>query len=215
MDSMQLTEDISELLGFHAGDGSLYKTAHGLVWELRGGNDEKEFYDKYIISLLKKITNINFKAHHRSGGKNGCYGLRSCKKEFIKIFLNFGFNIGNKTKTVTIPDLVMAGSKTMKSAFLRGLIATDGTAYLAKINNADKNNYPIIEFCSTSEKLRNQTNEILHEFGLNSYIWTYKSKKGYSDAFYLRLSGKNKCVKFKERIGLVNFKHESRLQDGK
>jgi len=37
-----IEECAAELLGLHVGDGTLYMTNYGVVWELRGGLDEKQ-----------------------------------------------------------------------------------------------------------------------------------------------------------------------------
>ena len=84
------TLKIAELLGAHTGDGTLYKTKNSFVWELRGGLDEKEYYNENIKNLLKSIFKIEFLPKFRSGGKNGCYGIQPSK--FILRYC-FCFNI--------------------------------------------------------------------------------------------------------------------------
>lgn len=66
---------IAELIGMHIGDGTLYRTSRGLVWELRGNLNEKEYYDNNVTSLLLSIFKEEFKAKFRTGGKNGCIKL--------------------------------------------------------------------------------------------------------------------------------------------
>ena len=39
-----LNSKIAELIGMHIGDGTLYKSNNSLIWELRGGLNEKEYY---------------------------------------------------------------------------------------------------------------------------------------------------------------------------
>lgn len=90
------------------------------------------------------------------------------------------------------------------------MFATDGTACLARINKNKYNNYPIIEFATTSKILRNQTRNMLKYFGLNSRVWTYHSKK-HNKVYYLRLSGVKKCQLFIKTIGISNTKHRDRL----
>ena len=75
--------------------------------------NEKQFYDSYILNLfnkyIEKVT-IGF----RSGGKNGCYGIRTCNKEFILRILDTGFKPGKETETVIISNSLMALSKIKK-----------------------------------------------------------------------------------------------------
>jgi len=51
-----LSESEAELLDMHAGDGTLYKTStNSLVWEIRGGLDEQEYYDTFVKNLINKF----------------------------------------------------------------------------------------------------------------------------------------------------------------
>jgi intein/homing endonuclease len=208
---MILTE-FAELLGMHAGDGTIYRSKNSLVYELRGGKDEKLFYDNHVVNLFNKISNGFFVAKERKGGKNGCYGIRTCNKEVIQLFLDAGFPIGKKSNNVSIPLCILKGTIRIKAAFLRGLFATDGTAYLAKINKSIIKTYPIIEFATISERLRNEVRQLLTDFGIESRIWTYNSKiKNNKSVFYLRIAGHKKCELFQYEIGLSNPKHLLRI----
>ncbi len=200
----------AELLGMHAGDGTLYKTTTGLVWELRGNLDEKEFYDNYIILLLQKL-NISFRAGMRSGGKNGCYGVRSTDKKWIQHIMNAGFPIGKKTTTVCIPKSILEGYLEYKNTFLRGLFSADGTAYMISINKATIASYPIIEFASASKILRDEALQVIEENNIRSYAWTYNSRKDKNPMYFLRICGRRHCNAFHEKIGLINPKHYNRL----
>jgi len=52
---INLNVKTAELIGMHTGDGTLYKTGWGLVWELRGGLNEKEYYSKHVKKLMESI----------------------------------------------------------------------------------------------------------------------------------------------------------------
>lgn len=201
--------DFAELLGLHAGDGTIYKTGRGLVWELRGNLDEAPFYDTYIVPLLKRIFDFPFESKKRTGGKNGCYGVRCCKKEFIELILDAGFPVGTKTRTVEIPKSILNGLPEMKAAFLRGLFAADGCAYVEK-RKTNPHKYPKIEFASASFKIVEQVQLLLREFGIESYHWDYQPKIG-GPARFLRISGNKRCRRFINDIGLSNPKHLARI----
>lgn len=201
----------AELLGMHAGDGTLYKTnSGGIVWELRGNLDEKEFYDTHISSLLQKL-NMTFSTGIRSGGKNGCYGIRSTNKKLIKYLLNAGFPIGKKSTTVSIPEHILKGKLINKNAFLRGLFSADGTAYMISTNKSIIAKYPIIELSSASKQLRDESKNIINDNHIRSYTWTYNSKKDKNPIYFIRICGKKQCNAFQEKIGLINPKHFHRL----
>lgn len=203
---MQITEDMAELFGLHAGDGSLYSTNRGKVWELRGNKKEKEFYDEHIIPLLKRIYAYPFIGKERKGGKNGCYGTSCCQKDFHSILINAGFKVGKKSKTVSIPKSVFESNKSMKRGFLRGFFATDGTAYL------NKNNYPLIEVASASQLIIEQISTLLYEFNIKNYFWEYSPKRRGGKTYHLRISGKQRCRTFINSIGLINPVHYERIK---
>lgn len=202
-----MDEDDACLIGLHIGDGSLYKTNSGLVWELRGGLDEKEFYDEIIVPLTNKVLNINIVAKKRSGGKNGCYGVCCSRKKQLQFFVNHSFSPGKKFNTVIIPAIIIEGNNKNIIACLRGLFATDGTIYLAKINKNKQATYPVVEFASASKKLRDQIVLLLSKFGLDARVWTYNNKK-YLPTYFLRLAGKTKVSLFAQKVGFLNLKHQ-------
>jgi hypothetical protein len=211
--SMQLTMELAELLGMHAGDGTLYRaskrTTSGLVWELRGNLDEKEFYESHVIPLIAQLG-FTLQGHYRSGGKNGCYGVRCCKREFVNLFINYGFTPGTKTKIVCIPEVIKKSTTEIKSAFLRGLFATDGSVYLARHQN-NIPYYPVVEFVSASELLRNDVRQLLQELEIGSHIWTYLPKQRGGPAYFCRINGLTKLRKFHQTIGFSNPKHLKRV----
>jgi hypothetical protein len=194
--------DTAHLLGLHAGDGTLYQTSsRSLVWELRGNLDEREFYDNHIIPLLQRLG-FDLKGHFRSGGKQGCYGVRCCKREFTSILIKYGYSPGKKSVTVRIPGVVMNTHIDLKRAFLAGLFATDGSAY-------EQRGRPYVEVASASPGLIIDVRELLEEFDIRNYTWTYEGK--WQPMHHLRISGKNQVRMFEQKIGFVNAKHRRRI----
>jgi intein/homing endonuclease len=194
-----MDEKIAELCGLHAGDGTLYKTNAGSVWELRGGEDEKTFYDLYIKKLLEQISDVNFWFGYRSGGT---YGVRSCNMKFIQILLDAGFSVGSKTYTVRVPKWIREGKQEWKAAFLRGLYATDGCVTLAKINGSTVATYPRVTIRCVSKHLMNDVNYLLTELKITPNV--SQSKHGH---IRLTLNGVSKVQKFHECINIIQPKH--------
>lgn len=79
---------------------------------------------------------------------------------------------------------------------MRGLFATDGTIYLAKINGNSKATYPMVELGSASQTLRDQTYQILSSLKLKAYTWTYTPKSRGGPCHFLRLAGFAKSAEF-------------------
>ncbi len=141
---------IAELIGAHCGDGTLYRTTRGLVWELRGALDEKGYYFHNICPLLNDLFSLEVVSKFRSGGGNGCWGVQTSNKEITSFFLNHGFTPGTKTYTVSVPDYILEADVTIKRAFVRGLFDTDGCLY---VENKRGKPYPRIEIRTTSKVL--------------------------------------------------------------
>lgn len=198
--SKKLNPKITELIGMHIGDGTLYKTNTGSVWELRGSLNEKSYYYNNVVPLLYFIFNIRFKPKFRSDGGNGCFGVQICKKEVISFFIDFNFKFGRKTHTVRIPDYIKRSNRQVKLAFIRGLFDTDGCLRFDK-NKTNKNYYPKIEFGFASRNLIIDLSCLLKELGFNNYTW--------EDGKYFRLcvAGKSMLNKWIKEVKPKNVKH--------
>lgn len=206
-----ITNELLEFIGMYIGDGSIYKSNNSFIFELRGNLDEKEFYEKYVTNLLLKIYQGKYKIGYRSGGKRGCFGIRITNQAFIKKILSLGFFAGRKSHTIKIPEKMLELSIEQQKYLVRGLVSTDGSAYLAKINKSEVKNYPMIEYSSVSKELVLQVQNILKKLKIKSYFWTYNSKKD-SPQHYIRVCGIKECEKFFRIIGLSNYKHKNALK---
>jgi hypothetical protein len=203
---MTISCDVAELYGWHAGDGTLYRTSSGIVWELRGGVLEQEFYDHCVVPLLLRLG-IHVETRFRSGGKNGCIGVRCCAKTFIELILAGQYPLGKKAHVVRSPRQVLNGDSDVKRAFLRGLFATDGTVFFTRINNGSERMYPRIEFCSSSRQLRDEVLELLREKGFVASQWTYTPKSRGGPTYFLRIAGEENLNRFAREVGFGNPKH--------
>ncbi|MFC2136503.1 LAGLIDADG family homing endonuclease, partial [Bacteroidota bacterium] len=163
----KLTPEIAEFIGMHIGDGTLYKTKNSFVWEMRVDLKEKNYYDFFVVPLLSKLFNYEFKAKFRSGGKNGCYGVQTCNKDLIHTLVSMGIKPGKKNN-IQVPKKFMNSSQKIKSAFLRGYFDTDGCIRFDKPNKSIVAYYPRIEFCTISKNLCFDVKKLLLDLGLKS-----------------------------------------------
>jgi len=193
----KINENISEFIGMHVGDGTLYKTQYGKVWELRGSLDEKEYYIQSVSQLLEGIFDIKFKPKFRSGGKNGCFGIQTSKKILTNTLIELGFKTGRKTHTVSIPDYIKKANNKIKFGFIRGYFDTDGCL---RFDGKKIKNYPKIEFCSVSKNLRDDLFSMLEELSFKGYTWGKKE-------FKICLAGKENLEKFMKYVRPKNKKH--------
>jgi intein/homing endonuclease len=207
---MVLEKEFLEIIGLYIGDGTIYKNKNSYVFELRGNIDEKDFYETYIKHLFEKYLKA-FSIVFRSGGKNGCYGIRTCNQEFILNILKLGFESGSKTSKIKLSKSLMDLSIYDKKYLIRGLFAADGTAYKVKINSQTEKNYPLIEYSTKSNALIKQISKMLLTLKIRHYTWTYNNKR-YGPQYHLRISGIKECTNFQETIGLINPKQLSRIR---
>ena len=192
---------IAELIGAHCGDGTLYRTTRGLVWELRGALDEKGYYFHNICPLLNDLFSLEVVSKFRSGGGNGCWGVQTSNKEITSFFLNHGFTPGTKTYTVSVPDYILEADVTIKRAFVRGLFDTDGCLRFERVNKRKMHDYPRIELGFASKALRDGLRLLLDDLGFRSFIWSDKTN------FKICLSGKVMLAKWMTEIQPKNPKH--------
>lgn len=204
---MKLTVELAELIGMHVGDGSFYKTDCGRVWELRGDLKEKDYYENHICPLINGLFNLDVQSKFRSGGKNGCWGVRICKKEFIDNLISFGFVLGRKTHTVEVPDYIFKSNLKIKRAFVRGLFDTDGCLNFMSINGNKEKNYPRIRFSFASKNLINTLKVLLEDIGFDSYSWNS------GNDYCLCLAGKKKLLKWEKEINPRNPKFLKKVND--
>jgi DNA-binding transcriptional regulator WhiA len=205
---MKLNNVIAELIGMHVGDGTLYNTKSGRVWELRGGLNEEDYYRDHVRKIIKSIfPEINTKPKFRSGGKNGCFGFQISKREVTSFFITYGFKPGKKSHTVRIPKYIINSNVQIQSSFVRGLFDTDGCIRFERINNQANHTYPKLEFVSASEGLRNDLQKLLSSMNFRTNIW------GNSKTYYrLCISGTKYLDKFMREISPKNKKHLSKYQ---
>ena len=195
-----ITPHIAELIGMHVGDGTLYKTNRSLVWEMRGGLDEKEYYNQHVAKIMLSIFGIEFRPKFRSGGKQGCFGIQTSKKEVSQKFLDLGFLPGPKSHTVKVPKYILEDCDEIKQAFVRGYFDTDGCIRFERINNQKRHTYPKIEFGSVSKALRDGVFLSLIELVFRPCKWGKKE-------FKICLSGVSNVEKFIKEISPKNTKH--------
>lgn len=199
----RISPKAAELLGMHAGDGTLYRVKNSLVWELRGDIKERDYYLNHILPLLNSLFSIDLPLKFRNGGKNGCIGVQTTNKEITSFFLNNSFLPGKKSNIVRIPAHIKKSSKPVLCAFIRGLFDTDGCLRFDKINKNTKHDYPKIEIGSISENLINDLAKSLSFLGFNYYTWTDRSTM----TFKLCIAGKTMLNRWIEVIKPGNSKH--------
>jgi len=192
---MQLTTDIAEILGMHAGDG--YLRAVKPEFEMSGGFEEREYYDSHVIPFFEKI--LNKKINGRWMRTKGTYGFSVCNQKLAAFLLEYGFPSGKKSRIVVIPQQVMGSSEDIKLAFLRGYFDTDGCLtfgkkYSSTLSGQQKHQYPRIILSSVSKQLILGVGTILNGFHVPYSYYVYVSRiPTEGDRHKIQISGDKWC----------------------
>jgi intein/homing endonuclease len=196
----------AELLGLHLGDGTLYLINKKYpFWGLRGGLDEKKFYDEHILPLVTTLFGPLFKTKIRSTSKGRFYyGIQTCKKALISFLLDQGLTPGAKVYTTSIPAHIIQGNRNNKNAVVRGLFDTDGCIRFQRKNGGEKDTYPNIEWGVTSKQLAKDIQTLL--IGLQFRCKLTKSSE------YLKVSlNGHEASRFFNIVQPKNVKHLKRF----
>lgn len=175
-----LTPEIAEICGIHAGDGHLRK--NGKEFEISGSYEEREYYDAHVIPLINFVLGLNIKG--KFFPSKGTYGFSISSKALISLLIFFGFPKGKKDNIVQIPEQILhSQDPTIRRAFLRGIFDTDGCitfdkrSYNTSPFKKTRNYYPRILFSTISKKLAIGIKELCEKEGFICKIYVYKSKK--------------------------------------
>jgi len=198
---VKLTSEIAELLGAHVGDGTLYQTSWGIVWELRGDLYERDYYRYNVCPLLKTVLDIAINSKYRSGGAHGVWGIQTSNKKVITLFREFGFLTGKKAFTVSIPSDVLSADIPAKRAFVRGLFDTDGCLRFDKLKKRELRTFPRLEITTASSRLKEQLFSLLVDLGYHPMVWRDRN------SFRISVTGKTALERWMLEIAPKNPKH--------
>ena len=97
---IELTPELAEICGIHAGDGYLRKRGNKHELELGGSIEEKEYYDYYVIPLFNKTFSLSL-----VGKKyvKGTYGFVTSSKIVAETLHQLNFPYGKKSFCVEAP----------------------------------------------------------------------------------------------------------------
>ncbi|MFH1473387.1 MAG: LAGLIDADG family homing endonuclease [Candidatus Aenigmatarchaeota archaeon] len=205
MESLK-TVVMSEICGIFAGDGTLYKTNRSFVLEVRGGKDEKLYYENVVKTLFGTAFDKKLTVLKRCYNGGYTLGIRICGNFVMNIFHNsFGFPIGKKSNIVEVPNFVLKSNDLeIWAGYLRGVFDTDGSIYLKKTGKGNKYRQPVISFTSVSHIHLLQIKELLDRMGFN--CWIEKTN------FRVRLCGWSTIERFLKLVKPNNQRHWTRIK---
>ncbi|MBU2104867.1 MAG: hypothetical protein KKF67_03820 [Nanoarchaeota archaeon] len=206
--TMEITPDLAEICGIHAGDGYLRNREGKIELELGGSKEEKPYYDNHVVLLFNKVFGLKLKGKFYS---KGTYGFVTTNNQF-KIFDELGFPYGKKSKIVNIPKIILnSKNKLLYVKFLRGLFDTDGHLGFRKSYGnylpfkIKKHHYPVIHITSISRLLIERVSLMLKQLGITSFTYSSLPKKSNEQTSYrVIISGVGNVERWMKIIGSKN-----------
>ena len=195
------SKELGEFLGYFMGDGALSfnKNTGRLIlsYDLEQ-KDTINYMTKSMQNLFgltpcmqKKENDASINAFYNS--TTLCHWLNHIKAS------------KKSAKTAKVPELVFQSNREFASSFIRGLFTADGTI--------TKEGY--VSLTSISERLVKDTQLLLLSLGIPSRIRIQKNRKdayGKNQLYILNIITEEGYEIFKEKIGFLSEKKNSRLQ---
>jgi len=210
----EITPQLAEICGIHAGDGYLRNDGEHVELDISGHiNEDRLYYDEHVAPLFGNVFGI--KLSPREFPARRTYGFVSGKRMIVKYFHEFlGFPYGAKTYTVMAPQVIIQSrDREVYAGFLRGLFDTDGCLNFRRTYGTYKNvtfkrthhTYPRIMFSTVSKSLAIDVIKMLDFLGIKyrSYV-VAPSKENEATKFRIQACGKKTLEKWMEKIGFKN-----------
>jgi len=204
----ELNNDLMWLIGFFIGDGSISK-----FYDNRGGNKIEKYIVRFfsehqealnrVQGILSKYFDCQATVIQNDKRSEKLRSIATSKKEVWQFFFKYNFFSGEKTYTISVPEIVKENITNKNFyALLSGLIDSDGY-----INNKDGS----FEYFTVSEKLADDILEICSVAGIMVSKIPKKTKRNNEvDIWRLRIPS-YELIKIKN--SLINTVHRDRIKD--
>lgn len=194
----KLTSKLAEEIGISLGDGFISNKKY--EYRLKGGKDEKEYYDKFIKLLYKGLFNIevNIKEYETT------YGFELYSKAFWDFKTKCLKIPAGRKDNIKIPTIIKINDQDILVSFIRGIFDTDGSIYFSNKYSLG-NYYPIISINLKSDSLIFEVADILDMLGFEPKL---ARSKGYLGIY---LNGYRRFEKYSKLVGWNNPKNINKI----
>lgn len=171
-----ISTDLAYACGFIVGDGHLCLRKEKCEYHIVcTGNlrDEKEFYEKVIIPLLRDLFGVEFKI--KISKIDNTINVIYYSKVLLQFLSNtIGIPTGSKCEKISVPPIFQKSDSLFKS-FLQGYADADFCLCLKK-RYSEVNYYPVICGVSRSSRIISEISEFLKKLGFQFYLEINKPK---------------------------------------
>jgi intein/homing endonuclease len=209
---INITPELAEACGIHAGDGYLRNDGIRRELDLSGNVEEQDYYDNHVAPLFNNLFGSEIKNKYFKSRNTYGFVLRNKHIDIIETFHKLGFPYGKKGKVVKIPkQILLSKNKLIHARFLRGLLDTDGCLSFRKSYGkyckfkTSKHWYPTITLTSISKKLLEETMILLDSLNIKYYYYNQIPKNPKENKRYcIDINGVERLNKWIKTIGIKN-----------
>lgn len=186
-------EKVGLLLGYMVGDGTW--TDKQMIRITVGREETRQELVSLMTDLFGRCST------HKDNRSEVTSNVYVCGKKLRDLFECLGYTRKVESHTKKTPWVIMQSPMTVVRAYLQGLFETDGT--VSKDGRS-------VSFCSASEQLVRETQQLLLCFGITSTCTTKHNKKYGRDYYNLFVTGSKK--EFQEKVGFRSHFKQSRIE---
>lgn len=193
---MKLNHDSALLLGLHAGDGCLSQ-----AWSIAVSGQDVMMREQ-IIALARNVLGVEPGSYQR----DGCFVVRSYKRQVYDFFEHYGFKKGRKATTVGVPPMVVSSTDAQVIiGFLKGAFSADGCFSF-------RDNWGQCRFVVSSVAFRDGFVELAAKLGFGFHSYSYPHRTGHNilplNTAYI--GNRREVVQWMETVGSISDTHLER-----
>lgn len=203
----RVDSELGEFLGILVGDGT-WSSGKCLAKIMVTGGCEQflPFVQKHFSRYFSKFGTHRVKPHINNTCDISPWNVSKQSLPFRTFLDRIGYRLNATKSTKSVPWVIFKSPKSTVAAFLRGLFETDGGL---------EQGGRTISFATASERLAEEVQSLLLNFGITASVYT-KKNKNYPDRFYyyLRIIGADSRRIFNDEIGFITERKSALLHVG-
>ncbi|MBI5159248.1 hypothetical protein HY992_03960 [Candidatus Micrarchaeota archaeon] len=162
--------EYAQLLGIHAGDGSVARGRY--KWRYSDGDLKAVLY---VVELIRKIFGIT--ARVIKDRRTNCWYAEVTNKKFCDNLISEGFPEGKKTSKLSVPKTIKNAGREPTKMFLNVLFGCEATIY-RKLYSQRGKKYLLLKLAMCEKEFLFEVGKLLEEMQIPYSIYFDKPSKG-------------------------------------